>query len=176
MTRRIAALLLAGLTVTTAGCGPDDKEAEPAPPTASSAPAALKTGEVVLDFPVDEADVRRCEILRGRANLPAGKTLVLGVRNKDNGNPERYFQVVEDWEYPADLKDWKGAQWFGDADSSAGQGFRVEVLVVDLALTRKLAEAAKTEGFHSPDNPRGATVAAHIDLHRVKGKGPDECS
>lgn len=184
-TRVRVPVALAGLAVIAAGCGgntPDD-EAQPtatAPPPVSTAPASpppgeLAMGEVVLDFPADETDVKQCGVFTGRANLPADKTIVLGVRNKDNGNPERYFETVVDWEYPEDLKTWKGIQWFGDKDSAAGQSFRVEVLVVDLALTRAKAKAAKKDGWHGADNPPGAEVAEHIDLKRVKGRGPAEC-
>ncbi len=175
-----AAVLLAGLAMVS-GCKGEDAPDSPGPQTSSapsSAPSlsALPAGEVALDFPVDEAKVKQCEIFSGRANLPADKTIIIGVRNRDNGNPERYFEAIQDWEYPKDLDTWKGAQWFGSQDSAAGQSFRVEVLIVDLELARQMTKRSKEEGWHSPDNPRGAQVAAHIDLHRVKGKGPAECS
>jgi hypothetical protein len=175
--RTTAAVLLAGLAAASGCDGQAGAEsAAPAPTSSPAPPAGLATGEVILDFPVDEAKVKRCEIFRGRANLPADKTIVIGVRNRDNGNSERYFEAVTDWEYPEDLDTWTGAQWFGSLDSAAGQSFRVEVLVIDLALAEQLSRRAKQEGWHSPENPPAARVAAHIDLHRVKGKGPAECS
>lgn len=159
------------------GCaaGADGDASPVVPPPASSAVAELRPGTVVLDSPADEADVQQCAVFTGRADLPAGKTIVLGVRNKDNGSSERYFETVADWEYPADLDTWTGIQWFGDKDSAAGQGFRVEVLIVDLALAQESVKAAKKQGWHGPDNPPGSEVAAHVDVRRVKGKGPAEC-
>jgi hypothetical protein len=174
-TRICVAVLLAALAVT--GCGPDDDT--PSPPastpaaTAASAPAE---GAATLAFPVDDAQVRQCEIFRGTSRLPDDKTIILGVRNVDNGSPERYFQAVEDWEYPGDLVEWSGAQWFGSGDSSVGQRFRAEVLVVDLAQTKKAVRDADNKGWHSPDNPEGALVAAHITLKRVAGPGPADCA
>jgi hypothetical protein len=180
MKSRVRGLVaLAGLALIATGCGGnktgDTATATPVSSTpVSSTPAELGQGEVVLDSPADESDVRQCGVFTGRADLPADKTIVLGVRNRDNGSPERYFEMVDDWEYPEDLKTWKGIQWFGDKDSAAGQSFRVEVLIVDLALVREKAKAKK-DGWHGVDNPPGAEVAEHIDLHRVKGRGPAEC-
>jgi hypothetical protein len=167
--------LLAALAVT--GCGADDD----APVTPTSGPPAatassVADGEATLTFPVDDAQVRQCEIFRGTSRLAEDKTLILGVRNVDNGSPERYFQAVEDWEYPGDLVEWSGAQWFGSGDSSVGQRFRAEVLVVDLAQTTKAVREADNKGWHSPDNPEGAIVAAHITLTRVAGPGPADCA
>lgn len=178
--REIAGVLLLAGVAAVSGCGqqttPQPQQTAAPAPAPSQTTATLGSGEVALDFPADEAQVKQCEIFRGRADLPAGKTIVLGVRNEDNGSPERYFATVTDWEYPKDLGTWTGAQWFGSKDTAAGQRFRVEVLVVDLALATQMTKKSKADGWHSPDNPTGATVAAHIDLHRVKGKGPAECS
>jgi hypothetical protein len=185
MKTRVRGLVaLTGLALIATGCAGNntDDTAQPtatatpvSPAPVSSGPTELAPGEVVLDSPADESDVKQCGIFTGRANLPADKTIVLGVRNKDNGSSERYFETVDDWEYPEDLKAWKGIQWFGDKDSAAGQSFRVEVLIADLALVREKAKAAKKDGWHGVDNPPGAKVAEHIDLHRVKGRGPAEC-
>jgi predicted small lipoprotein YifL len=176
--RSAAVLLLTTAALTGCGdSGPADTQVPVATPQQTTTSAApLRAGTVVLESPADEADVKQCEIFRGRADLPADKTIIIGVRNKDNGSPERYFEAVTDWEYPEDLDTWSGAQWFGDKDSSAGQSFRVEVLIIDLKLAKKLSDQAKEKGWHSPDNPAGAQVAAHIDLHRVKGAGPADCS
>ncbi|MFI5842681.1 hypothetical protein ACIA8K_23525 [Catenuloplanes sp. NPDC051500] len=170
-----AATLLAVLAVT--GCGAaDDTPAPPVSAPPASTAASPTEGEATLTFPVDDAQVRQCEIFRGTSRLPENKTLILGVRNVDNGSPERYFQAVEDWEYPDDLVEWSGAQWFGSGDSSVGQRFRAEVLVVDLAQTKKAIHEADNKGWHSPDNPEGAIVAAHITLKRVAGPGPADCA
>jgi hypothetical protein len=137
---------------------------------------ALALGEATLDQPVDNADVKQCARLSGRANLPAEQTLIIGVRNIDNGSPERYFGTVDNWEYPEDLKTWAGFQWFGSNDSSVGQKYRVELLTMSVDEAKKANRLSKTKGWHSPDNPPGTKVQAHITLKRVAGPGPAECS
>ncbi|GAB7044525.1 MULTISPECIES: hypothetical protein [Catenuloplanes] len=166
-TRAAAATLLTALALT--GCADDRTTADP---VASPVP---EIGAQLI-HPVDDGEVHQCEVFRGTARLPEDKTLVLGVRNVDNGSPERYFEVVDDWEYPGDLAEWSGSQWFGSGDSSVGQRFRAEVLIMDLAEVRTAVRAAAEKGWHAPDNPAGATVAAHITLKRVPGRGPSECA
>jgi len=169
-----ATLLLVAIALT--ACS-DDGAVDP-PPVAvpSSAPPRTALGQATLTFPAGDGDVSQCEIFKGTANLPPDKTLILGVRNVDNGSPERYFEAVENWEYPEDLTDWQGMQWFGSKDSSVDQRFRVEVLIVDLEQTQKAVRAAKNKGWHSVENPAGARVAEHLTLKRVAGPGPAECS
>ncbi|AEV83582.1 hypothetical protein ACWT_2859 [Actinoplanes sp. SE50] len=176
--RRILAIVTgAALLVAVTACDDktegDDRQARP---PAGPATTELPTGTAKLLSPADGAQVNQCAIFTGQANLPGDKTLVLGVRNTDNGNAERYFEAVKNWEYPGDLKAWTGAQYFGSKDSSVGQHFRVELLIVDLGLATKALRNAKTEGWHAPDNPAGSTIAAHITLARVAGPGPAECS
>jgi len=131
---------------------------------------------VTLEAPRDGAPVRRCEVFRGRAVLPPTRTIVLGMRNLDNHDPTRYFEMIDDWEYPKDVQDWKGFQWFGSGDSSVGQRFRVEVLVVDLDEVKRANAGGATTGWHGAENPRSAEVVAHVTLKRVAGAGPQECS
>ena len=169
------ALLIAATGCSGDGGGTPEQAADPTT-AASSAPPALPPGTAKLLTPADAAPVKECGVFTGEANLPADKTLILGVRNTDNGNAERYFQAVQDWEYPADLTTWTGTQYFGSKDSSVGQHFRVELLIINLAQATKAQRAAKKEGWHSPDNPPGTPVAAHLELVRVAGPGPAECS
>jgi hypothetical protein len=172
LTARFAAVLLTVLVAVPA-CGSDDEKTPPTTPAPSVSTPPV--GHATLDFPLDQADVKQCEIFTGKANLPAGRTLILGVRNLDNNDPNRYFQAVTGWEYPADLHDWKGAQWFGSKDDAAGQHFGVEVLLIDLPQAQKFL-GDKSKAWYSPQNPPGTEVAAHITVKRVKGKGPAACS
>lgn len=158
-----AILLLCAL----AGCARTDKSSLPGPviePTAN------------LDAPIDNATVRQCEVFTGTATLPATKTLLLGMRNLDNKDSQRYFGVVDNWEYPRDLGNWHGYVWFGSGNSSVGQRYRVELLIVDYATAEAGAKKAKDVGWHSDKNPEGAIVAGHITVKRVAGPGPAECS
>lgn len=155
----------------TAGAGSSAASTSP-----SASPSGLPAGAVVLDFPANQAQARQCEIFKGRSNLAADKTLVLGLRNMDNNDPQRYFEAVSDWEYPDSIANWSGPQWFGSGDTSVGQRFRVEVLVLARGQVAQFLTASKRNGWHSADNPPGATVGAHVTLHRVKGPGPQECS
>lgn len=173
-TRAAAATLLTALTLT--ACAAPGTTAAPTTTATTTAPEAAPEFDVRLIHPVDDAEVHQCERFRGTARLPDDKTLVLGVRNVNHRSPERYFEVVDDWEYPGDLAEWTGSQWFGAGDSSVGQRFRAEVLIMDLAAVRKAVRAADEKGWHAPDNPEGAVVAAHITLKRVPGPGPAECT
>lgn len=164
----LAAALLLGSCAQRAS----DEETDPVP-----APT-LELGKAILDSPADDTDVRQCAILSGQANLPPDRTLILGVRNLGHSSPVRYFGAVDDWEYPQDLDQWQGRQWFGSGDSSVGQEFRVELLTIGLEEAKKAVRLsrAKDTGWHSGDNPPGTEVQAHITLKRVAGPGPAECS
>jgi hypothetical protein len=138
-------------------------------------PSPVAEAVVTLSEPQDGAQVHQCEVFQGTAQLPPTRTIVLGMRNLDNHDPTRYFEMVDNWEYPKDLKDWKGYQWFGSKNSSVGQRYRVEVLTVDLAEAKQKTGTAKTS-WTGTDNPITSEVAAHITVKRVAGAGPKECS
>lgn len=162
--RLLIGLLLVALT--TSGCGDGGAGTE----TSSPAPTAR------LELPIDGSDVRQCAVLTGTAKLPGDKTLILSMRNLDNHDDTRYFSAVQNYEYPEELDTWTGHQWFGSADSSVGQRYRVELLIVDLSLVQAALAAAPKDGWAAPQNPPGSSVAAHITLVRVPGPGPGECS
>lgn len=161
--RLLIGLLLVVLTAS--GCGNDGG-------TEASAPSPTAR----LDLPIDGSDVRQCAVFTGTANLPGNKTLILSMRNLDNHDDTRYFSAVRNYEYPEELDTWTGHQWFGSADSSVGQQYRVELLILDLSLVQAALAAAPKEGWAAPQNPPGSAVAAHITLVRVAGPGPGECS
>lgn len=159
--RLLTALLLVAVTAT--GCGEEETDG-------SAAPAAR------LELPIDGSDVHQCAVFTGTAELPGDKTLILSMRNLDNHDPNHYFSAVQNYEYPAELEDWTGHQWFGSLDSSVGQRYRVELLIVDLTLVQAALTTAPKDGWAAPQNPPGSTVAAHITLTRVAGPGPATCS
>jgi hypothetical protein len=159
-------LLVGSLIValTAAGCGDGSADRSAPTPTAR------------LELPIDGSDVRQCAVFTGTADLPGDKTLILSMRNLDNHDRTHYFSAVQNYEYPEELDTWTGHQWFGSGDSSVGQRYRVELLIVDLTLVQAALAAAPKNGWAAPQNPPGSTVAAHITLVREAGPGPGACS
>lgn len=142
-------------------------------PTVSRPSSALvingMTGSITA--PADGAAVKQCAYFSGTATVPAGDTLVLAMRNLVNSDPASYAQVVFGWDKPARLSHWQGAQYFGDADDTVGQKYRVSLVAVTISATRV---------WHSTHDPgtklvAGGTVLAQVDLHRVAGAGPNGC-
>ena len=123
----------------------------PAPATASTpapGPKPQKTGRTVttqqplvassgsFSAPDDDADVLDCAYFSGTARLAKGETLILAMRNLDNGDPGRYVEYVFNWDEPATLSSWRGAQYFG---GEPGQHYRIDLMAVDLDDTRAAA-------------------------------------
>jgi serine/threonine-protein kinase len=166
-TRRLLTILVL-VAVTSAACR--SETVDPPAPTNRATPAAT------LELPIDGSSVHQCAVFTGTADLPADKTLVLSMRNLDNHDPAHYFSAVRDYDYPDELRAWTGYQWFGSRDSSVGQRYRVELLIVDLTLVQAALASAPKDGWSAPENPPGSIVAAHITLTRVAGPGPAVCS
>jgi hypothetical protein len=97
-----------GPVVSSTAAGP----AEPAPtrpPTVrrtTTAAAARSTGRFVT--PASGAPVLNCAFFTGTAQLAAGDTLVLAALNRDNNDPRRYVQFVENYDKPTTLSSWRG--------------------------------------------------------------------
>jgi hypothetical protein len=96
-------------------------------------PAASSGG---FSAPGNGADVLDCAYFSGTARLAAGETLILAMRNLSNGDPARYVEYVFNWDEPATLSSWRGAQYFG---GEPGQRYRIELMAVDLDDTRSAA-------------------------------------
>jgi serine/threonine-protein kinase len=163
------ALLIAVLAF--AGCArPGSTTPSPVTSTAPAEPEAR------LVAPADGSSVHQCAIFTGTAHLPTGKTLVLSMRNLDNFDPNHYFEAVKDYDYPGELGAWTGYQWFGSGDSSVGQHYRVELLIVDLSLVKTALAKSKKDGWFAPNDLEGSVLVAHITVTRVAGPGPVECT
>jgi hypothetical protein len=172
---RISVVLLTA-AISTIACGDGDPEIAPSQPAVSSTAPTGGASEVVLAFPADGDQVRQCEILSGRSSVAPDQTIVVGVRNLDNNDSQRYFEAVTGWEYPDSLASWSGKQWFGSGNTAVGQEFRIEVLVMKRDDVQKALKQAKKDGWHQDTNPPNAQIGAHTTVKRVKGPGPAECT
>lgn len=143
------------------------------PPTVGFTPPIPTRYGVQIVEPAPAQRVQRCAVFRGRSALPAGKTMVLAMRNRTNGEPVRYLVEVDGWDRPSRLATWRGKQFFGTADSSVGQEYTVEVLVVDLgAVTRSMRAAhAAGELWTLETLPATWEVAAAVTVRRIAGPG-----
>jgi serine/threonine-protein kinase len=117
---------------------------------ATTPPAVTSSGSIAS--PAAGTEVMNCAYFAGSARLAAGETLVLAMRNLDNGDPGSYVEYVFGWDEPSTLASWRGAQYFGGAE---GQEYEVALLAVELSA----AQAARTS-----DGARNALVASGTRL------------
>lgn len=135
------------------------------------------TSTATISAPKDGSTVSQCAVFTGTAKLTPTRTLVLAMSNEDNGDPTQYLEPVRNWQVPAQLTAWKGAQYFGSGDSSVGQTYAVELLIVDLAVAQQADKAGKASGasWTTTTPLPGARTAARVELKRVAGQGPTAC-
>jgi hypothetical protein len=144
--------------------------------TSCASPNATSLAQAQFTAPVDGSAVQQCAVFTGTARLPKDSTLVLGMQNLDNGDPNHYFNAVNDYDDADALPGWTGYQWFGGQNTSVGQRYRVELLIVDLASVQTALASAKQVGWHATQDPAQSVLAAHLTVHRVAGAGPAACS
>ena len=127
-----------------------------------------------LDSLPDVGAVHRCEYLTRTARLPPGKTLVLSMTNLDGDASARFFAAVFDWQNQDRRTTWRGALYFGRADSSIGQRYHIELLVADRAADQRAIQVVKTTGrpWTASTLPAWATPAATIAVRRIAGPHP----
>jgi hypothetical protein len=148
---------------------------------AGAATSTARTGvpqaaaSAVIDFPKPGADVYACEDFRGRSSLPPGDTLIIAVRNLDNGDDGNYLQAVNDYDKPAVSPQWNANQYFGQGDDSVGQDYNVALLIMPIKDVQRLnipGTAWGQAGF-----PEGAVEVQQFTVHRVAGlKSSPDCS
>ncbi|RSN15484.1 hypothetical protein DMB42_01145 [Nonomuraea sp. WAC 01424] len=143
---------------------------------ASTTPATL-TGNAVkaagtITSPADRADVKHCSYFSGTAALRPGTTLILAMRNLDNGDPTKYIQFVFGYEKPAGLSTWRGAQFFGGPRTGMGQHYRVELMAVDLASARRVHDSGSEV---DESLVKSGTSLAGVRVRRISGLGPNGC-
>lgn len=126
-----------------------------------------------ITSPADGSEVKNCALLSGTSTVPDSATLVLAMRNLDNGDPTRYVEFVYGWDDPALLPRWEGAQFFGSRDYSVGQRYAVELIVVGAELAR----AARNSGNDTVVNDLAdqGVVLHTIRFTRIAGQEPGGC-
>ncbi|GAB1822228.1 protein kinase domain-containing protein [Herbidospora sp. RD11066] len=140
----------------------------PPPPPTGNAPRATGT----ITTPADGADVKMCAYFSGTATLPPDTTLILAMKNLDNGDPNRYVQVVFNWTKPTTLSQWKGAQYFGGVRDGIGQNYRVDLMAVKLEDARRDRESATA---NSEPLVNSGVVLASVRVHRISGTVVNDC-
>lgn len=126
-----------------------------------------------ITSPADGSEVKNCALLSGTSTVPDSATLVLAMRNLDNGDPTRYVEFVYGWDDPALLPRWEGAQFFGSRDYSVDQRYAVELIVVGAELAR----AARNSGNDTVVNDLAdqGVVLHTIRFTRIAGQEPGGC-
>ncbi|WP_436533252.1 hypothetical protein [Actinoplanes sp. HUAS TT8] len=152
------------LPVLLAACTTSSPEVAASPVTTAGA----------ISTPADGAEVQQCARFTGTATLADGKTLVLAMKNIDNNDPTAYVQFVENFGDPSTLSSWRGVQFFGNGDDSAGQHYQVSLLAVDLVT----AQDAAGSGQDADVNALAAksTELATVKLTRIAGTPADHCA
>jgi serine/threonine protein kinase len=143
----------------------------PAKPTAArrttAPPPVVVTASGSISSPASGAGVLNCAYFSGTAKLPAGRTLILAMRNLDNGDSTQYVEEVFGWDTPSRLTSWRGAQYF----ATVGQRYRVELMSVDLAAVQAAGHDSDANNALAAD---GVELASR-EVARKDGDTGDVC-
>ncbi len=114
-----------------------------------------------------------CAYFAGTSRLPSRTTLILAKRNVTTGATAKYVEFVFGWDQPTQLENWRGAQYFGQGNDSAGQDYRIELIAVDLTTARN----AKDSGNDAAVNDLAYTgrILGSVKVNRVAGQAPNDC-
>ncbi|MFC7529808.1 serine/threonine protein kinase [Actinoplanes sp. GCM10030250] len=91
--------------------------------------APITTSSGTISSPAANSRVVNCSYFSGTARLAAGETLILAMRNLDNGDSNEYVETVFGYPEPENLGSWRGHQFFG---GEPGQAYQVTLIAVDL--------------------------------------------
>lgn len=142
-------------------------------PDAALPPVASRPGvSGTITSPVAGAQVKRCSFMTGTSSLPRDMTLILAMRNLDNGDPHAYVELAFGWKTPASLASWRGAQFFGSGDSSVGQRYAVDLVAVDRGV---LERAIDVNDAAVNDLAASGTVLDRVEVKRIAGAVPNNC-
>jgi hypothetical protein len=134
------------------------------------------TGAVAIISPAYGAKVEACGVFSGTSDLPPSETLVLAAQNLSDPTKTSYLQPVNNWAKPSELSRWNGYQYFGSGNSSVGQTYEVDVLIMKIATVR----AARAQPKNNPvwavkSLPNGTNVKVTMRVVRKQGSGPTVC-
>ncbi|MBM2621330.1 hypothetical protein JIG36_38095 [Actinoplanes sp. LDG1-06] len=82
--------------------------------------------------------------------------------------------MVHDWDEPAGLSSWEGAQYFGQGNESSGQRYEVRLSVVPMSAATDFHEGRSDQYGVEP-----AELGAVLDtvlVDRVDGEAPTTCT
>jgi hypothetical protein len=141
-------------------------------PADSQNTTAGPTEIVSVTSPESGTAVGGCSIFKGTSSLRAGRTLVLAERNLSDPMRILYLEAVTDYDTPAALKDWSGEVFFGSGDSSVGQTYEVQVIIIDVSVVRAaLAIPANNPSWHTTSLPQSSIIENVLRVKRIKGPG-----
>jgi hypothetical protein len=141
----------------------------PGRPGPATAGPVVPPATGTITSPADRTDVQSCAYFTGNATLPSGKTLILAKRNLTNGQPDRYVELVFDWDHPQPSWAWRGAQYFSTGNDADGQQFRIDLMAVDLTA----AQAARTSNEINNLAATGLVLASRT-VRRIPGTAPQD--
>jgi serine/threonine protein kinase len=157
------------------GATPSQPLLSPATPGLLSAPVTPESDPptVRITTPADNGNLKKCEPIKGTANLPPGTTLLLSGREltvRTGDEQVRRFGLVDDWRRPSRLKVWRASQARLPARSGA-QRFRVDLLVVDLAELKRVVSRARAAGvdWRASAKLDTAVLGDSISFNRAPG-------
>jgi hypothetical protein len=114
--------------------------------------------------------VQQCTEWSGTATLPAGRALVLGVRNLDNDDPRTYFATVVRWSVAPGQGDWSRPLFFGDA-GSIGQQYAVTPMVVAQSAVDAVRNKDDATTWAAKYSPPTAKVVKTVYVKRRADDG-----
>jgi hypothetical protein len=135
-----------------------------------SSPASGPVSAITLSSPADGSQVKDCQVFTGTSQLAAGKTILLSVENLSDPTKTLYLAPVHDWQTPDVLGHWVGVQYVGSDDSSVGQSFTVDVVVLDLTQVQQaMSLPSNHPTWSAAALPPGAQVIKEITVTRIAG-------
>jgi cytoskeletal protein RodZ len=162
-------------SVSSASAPSSGAASEPAPsPTSSTAsPPASKSDELVsVTSPKTGGQIEQCQVFTGTSTLTQGETIVLSVSNVSDPTKTLYLAPVHNWQAPGALAHWSGTQYFGSGDSSVGQTFHVDVVIMEVSQVKQaLAFPSNVPTWATAALPSGSILKSELTFHRVSGAG-----
>ena len=143
---------------------------------ASSPLPAGSAENVSVSSPKTGSQVEACQVFAGTSNLASDKTIVLSVSNLSDPTKTLYLAPVHNWQTSNMLSHWTGVQYFGSGNSSVGQTFHVDVVIMDISQVRQaLAISSNHPTWSTAARPAGSQVKEELSLTRISGLGPTSC-
>lgn len=149
-----------------ANTSPSTSPSQSGSPSASSGSSSV----IALSSPANGSQVKDCQVFTGTSQLAAGKTILLSVENLSDPTKTLYLAPVHGWQNPDALGHWVAVQYFGSDDTSVGQSFHVDVVVLGLTQVQQAMSLPSNQPTWSAATlPSGAKVIKEITVTRIAG-------